>query len=488
MSTAPASAAGATSRPFPARFTVPLLLGSTLNPINSSMLATGLAGIAADFHVGPGQSAALVSVLYLCSAVAQPTMGKLAQLFGPRTVFLTGIAILFAGGVVGSIAPAFWVLLVSRALIGIGTSAAYPTGMALVRRRAETLGVGVPSRIIGSFSIAAQITVVLGLPLGGLLTGAFGWRALFLVNVPVAIVVFLFAFLGIAHDERRDDRPRGRALLAAVDIPGILLFAGATVSLLVFLSDLTAPVWWLVPVIIALTAGLILWERRAAQPLIDVRMLAANGPLQRTYLRQIVVGLGVYTGLYGISQWMEEAAGYSAVQVGLLLLPLSGVGIVLARLVSTRGWVRGPLLLGAVALMGTGVVALVTDHTASVLVLVGMTMLFGATNGLSNFANQTTLYVQSPSETFAVASGLYRTASYLGAIFSASVIGLSFGSRVSDAGFHVVAWILVGIGALALLMTAADRRIPTVVRERAASSSASRRRAAPARRAPARPR
>lgn len=453
-------------RPFPARFTVPLLLGSTLNPINSSMLATGLAGIAADFHVGPGQSAALVSVLYLCSAVAQPTMGKLAQLLGPRAVFLTGIAILCAGGVLGAVAPAFGVLLVSRALIGIGSSAAYPTGMALVRARSEALGVGVPSRVIGSFSIAAQITVVLGLPLGGVLTGAFGWRALFLVNVPVAIVVFLFAFVGIARDERTADRPRGRALLAALDIPGILLFAGATVSLLVLLSDLAHPRWWLIPVVVVVTAAFVLWERRTARPLVDVRMLAANGPLQRTYLRQIVVGLGVYTGLYGISQWMEEGAGYTATQVGLILLPLSGIGIVLARLVSTRGWVRGPLLVGAVALMGTGVVALSIDHTASVLVLIGMTLLFGTTNGLSNFANQTTLYVQSPSDTFAVASGLYRTASYLGAIFSASVIGLSFGDRVSDAGFHVVAWIMVGIGALALLMTALDRRIPGLVHGR----------------------
>jgi MFS family permease len=452
--------------PFPFRFTFPLLLGSTLNPINSSMLATGLAGIAADFQVGPGQSAALVSVLYLCSSVAQPTMGKLAQLFGPRRVFLVGIAILFAGGVVGTVAPAFWMLLISRALIGIGTSAAYPTGMALVRRRAEELEVGVPSRVIGNFSIAAQITVVLGLPIGGVLTGVFGWRALFFVDIPLAIVVFLFAFFGIARDAVAADRARGRALVAAIDIPGILLFAAATVSLLVLLSDLTAPMWWLIPVFVVVTAAFVLWERRTPQPLVDVRMLAANGPLQRTYLRQIVVGLGVYTGLYGISQWMEEGAGYTAFQVGLILLPLSGTGIVLARLVSTRGWVRVPLIAGAAALVGTGAVMLAVDHTAGVLALVGMTLLFGATSGFSNFANQTTLYVQSPSETFAVASGLYRTASYLGAIFSASIISLSFGRRVSDEGFHVLAWIVVGIGAVSLLMTALDRRIPLVVHGR----------------------
>jgi predicted MFS family arabinose efflux permease len=77
----------ASGRQFGARFTFPLLLGSTLNPINSSMIATGLVGIAADFHTGPGQAATLVSVLYLCSAVMQPTMGKLSTLFGPRRIF-----------------------------------------------------------------------------------------------------------------------------------------------------------------------------------------------------------------------------------------------------------------------------------------------------------------------------------------------------------------------------------------------------------------
>ena len=77
-------------KPFGWRFTAPLLLGSTLNPINSSMLATALVGIGVDFQRGPGATASLVSVLYLCSAVMQPTMGKLSTVFGPRRVFLAG--------------------------------------------------------------------------------------------------------------------------------------------------------------------------------------------------------------------------------------------------------------------------------------------------------------------------------------------------------------------------------------------------------------
>jgi predicted MFS family arabinose efflux permease len=451
-------------KPFGWRFTAPLLLGSTLNPINSSMLATGLVGIGVDFHEGPGATASLISVLYLCSAIMQPTMGKLSTIFGPRRIFLTGIVILFAGGVIGAAAPAFGFLLLSRALIGIGTSAAYPTAMALVRRRADSIGMGVPSRVLGNFSIAAQVTVVFGLPIGGVLAGAFGWRALFLVNVPLAIITFTLTILGVAKDEplTRDGR---EGLLRAVDIPGILLFAGTIAGLLVFLSDLTSPIWWLLPVVVVLGAGLIFWERRASRPLIDVRMLGRNRPLQRTYLRQLFVGLGVYTALYGTSQWMEESAHLSASAVGLILLPLSGLSIVISRVVSGRGWIRWPLILAGVALLVTAGVMFFITSSASVLVLIGMSLLFGFANGFSGFANQAALYTQTPADEVAVASGLYRTSSYIGAIFSSSLIGITFGKAATDLGFHALAWVIAGIGLAVLLMAILDRSIPLVAKK-----------------------
>jgi predicted MFS family arabinose efflux permease len=455
--TAPETTGG--GRPFGPRFISPLLLGSTLNPINSSMIATGLVGIGLDFHKGPGTTASLISVLYLCSAVAQPTMGKLATVFGARRVFLAGVAILLLAGIVGAAAPAFGFLLVSRALIGIGTSAAFPTAMALVRKRADEVGTGVPSRVLGNFSIASQVTIVVGLPLGGLLAGAWGWRALFLVNVPLALVTLVFTLIGVAPDA-----PMARAgrepLFATVDVVGIALFTGTIVGLLLFLSDLTSPTWWLVPLTVALSAALAAWERRTAHPLIDVRMLGRNRRLLRTYIRQAVVALGTYTALYGLSQWMEESAGYSASQVGLILLPLSGISIVVARLVSGRGWVRWPLVLTGVSLVATGAVMLFTTHTSSVLALLGLSALFGFANGFSGFANQAALYVQAPADEIAVASGLFRTFAYVGAIFSSSLIAIAFGDTATDSGLHGVSYVIAAIGVLVLLMSVLDRAIP----------------------------
>ncbi len=471
MTAAPTdTTASARSDPFTARFVGPLLLGSTLNPINTSTIATALVGIGVDFHRGPAATAVLISVLYLCSAVMQPTMGKLAGLFGPRRIFVAGLSILIAAGVIGTAAPAFGFLVVSRALIGIGTSAAFPTAMALVRRRADSAGTGVPARVLGNFSIAAQVTTVVGLPLGGVLAGVFGWRAIFFVNIPLAVIALVATLRGVPEDEPVAIR-RG-SLLTAIDLAGIGLFAGTVISVLILLSDLSSPKWPLLPVALALGAALIMWERRTARPLIDVRMLAHNNELLRTYLRQVVVSLGTYTALYGTSQWMEQAAGYSASQVGLILLPLSAISIVVARLVSDRGWIRWPLITSGIALAATGVMMRFITHTSPVPVLIAMSLLFGLASGFSGFANQAALYVQAPADQVAVASGLYRTFAYLGAIFSSSLIAVTFGPATTDSGLHAIAWVIFGLGAAIGLMSVLDNRIPVHTGPRQAQEAA----------------
>ncbi len=441
------------------RFTAPLLLGSTLNPINTSMLATALVGIGADFKAGPGTTASLVSILYLFSAVAQPTMGKLSTVFGARRIFLTGVGILLVGGAVGTVAPSFGFLLVSRALIGVGTAACYPTAMSLVRKRADGLGTGVPTRVLGNFSIAGQVTAVVGLPLGGILAGAFGWRALFLVNVPLALISIVFTLLGVAKDEPIE-RASGRSLLVSLDLPGIALFGGGITTLLLFLTDLRQPAWWLLGLSIVLLVGLVVWERRSSSPLIDVRMLGRNTPLLRTYLRQLLTFLGTYAVLYGVSQWMEQSRGLNAEVVGLVLLPLSVLSIIVAKVVSARGWIRWPLRLSGIALvLAAGMMLLITS-SSSILLLIAMSLLIGLTNGLGGFANQASLYIQSPPDEIAVAAGLLRTSGNLAAIFSSSIIGLTFGAVATDFGFHKLALVLACLGVVLVVLTAFDRAIP----------------------------
>jgi MFS family permease len=182
-----AAARRSDDRHFGPRFVTPMFMGAALNPINSSVIATALVSIAAAMHVSVGKTSILVSSLYLTSAIAQPTAGRLSEEFGPRRIFLAGIAIVLLGGIVGGLAQNLTTLVVSRVLIGLGTSAGYPSAMLLIRRRASEVGLeSPPSTVLGGLAISGAATVAIGPTIGGVLVGAFDWRAAFLINVPIA--------------------------------------------------------------------------------------------------------------------------------------------------------------------------------------------------------------------------------------------------------------------------------------------------------------
>src|SRR5258707_2673629 len=98
------------------RFVMPLALGSTLNPINSTMISTALVAIAGDYHASVAQTGWLIAGLYLTSAIAQPTMGRLADLFGPRRVYLFSLCVVALAGIAGAIAPSLGMLIGVRVL------------------------------------------------------------------------------------------------------------------------------------------------------------------------------------------------------------------------------------------------------------------------------------------------------------------------------------------------------------------------------------
>ncbi len=410
-------------------------------------------------HVGLGATATLVAVLYLASSVAQPTMGKISTRFGARTVFLAGLTIVGIGGIVGWLGPSIAWLMVARILIGIGTSAGYPTAMALIRHRAQVHRTGVPGGILSGIAIAGQATAALGLPIGGLLVGWAGWRSVFIINIPLAILGLILTLLGVPAD-KPDPAVRRERLVTALDPLGIVLFAATIISLLLFLSDLTDPTWWYIPILLAFATATLMWERRARNPFIDVRVLGRNKPLLRTYLRIVLTMLAVYSVLYGLSQWMEEGRGLAAITVGLLLLPMNVVGAIASAIIGRRTWVRIPLLIVGLTILVGGVLLIFVTSSVPLWLLIMLSLVFGITMGLGTVGNQSALYVQSPEDEIAVTSGLLRTASYIGAIFSSSLIGLAFGARATDHGLHIIAIAFAVMGVVLILLTLFDRRIP----------------------------
>jgi MFS family permease len=267
------------------RYTTPLFIGSALNPINSSLIATALVSIAAGIHVSVGRTAGLVSALYLASTIGQPTAGKAAEVFGPRRVFLAGIGLVLAGSLIGGFALGLPCLIIGRALIGLGTSCAYPTAMLLIRRRATEAGLdGPPGSVLGGLQIAGVATASFGLPLGGVLVQFAGWRSVFYINVPVTFVALVVTLLWIPPDNSLPRRAIAETAVA-VDLIGIVGFAVAMTTLLLFLFSLPTANWALLAATVVFWLAEVAWELRARAPFFDVRLLISNAALTRTYLR-----------------------------------------------------------------------------------------------------------------------------------------------------------------------------------------------------------
>ncbi|MDA8410664.1 MAG: MFS transporter [Treponema sp.] len=442
------------------RFTLPVYLGSTLNPINTSLIATALVPIAMAMQVPVGRVSALVAAVYLTSAVGQPTAGKLTEVFGPRRVFLIGTLCILVAGIVGGLGQSLMSLIVARVLIGLGSSTAYPSAMVLVRRRAVAAGMDkVPGSVLGGLAIAGMATAAIGLPLGGVLVGAAGWRSTFLVNIPVAIITCITALVWLPADEALK-RPGGfKSILSKIDLGGIILFAVFITSLLVFLLSLPQTGWAMLALSVAAGIGLVLWELRAVTPLIDFRLLAQNGALLRTYIRVALTSLVMYGSMYGVSQWLEPVRHFSPAETGLLLLPMTIIAPIVSFPVSRRNLVRGPLLITGIALVTGSIGMLMLDVHSSAICIVTIMLVFGLSMGLFSVSNQTALYAQAPAEGIGTAAGLLRTFAYLGSIGSSAITGIVFRTRVSDHGLHTMALFFLGAGLVVLILSLADREL-----------------------------
>ncbi|HSZ39105.1 MAG TPA: MFS transporter [Trebonia sp.] len=443
------------------RFVTPLYLGSAFNPTNSTLIATALVPIAHSMSVSVGRTAVLVSALYLACSVAQPTFGKLSEELGPRRVFLTGTVLVLIGGLIGGFAPNLMTLIISRVVIGVGTSAGYPSAMVLVRRRAAWAGLDAPpGNVLGGLAIVGLTLIAVGPPIGGVLVGLFGWRSTFFVNVPFALAGLVMTLRWLPRDPAVTVRGRLGEILSRVDLPGIAGFGGAMTALLVFLLGLPRLSWTALAVAVVVAVVLVFWELRARTPFLDVRQLAANAALTRTYLRGALTMLGLYAVLYGLTQWMEAGHGYSPEVAGLLIIPMGAVGAFVSRWVSARNLIRWPLIATGVSMLVASLLTVLLGASSPASLIIVVMLIFGVAMGTTSVGNQTALYTQAPPSQVGTASGLFRTFCYVGSIASSTITGIVFRTSVTDSGLHLVAWILVGVSFLVLVMTVADRKLP----------------------------
>lgn len=441
---------------FDRRLIAPMILGAVLNPINSSMVAVALVPIGIAFGAPPAETAWLVSGLYLATAIGQPVVGRLVDTYGPRPLFLAGTTLVGLAGVVGALSPQLWVLVLARVLLGFGTCAGYPAAMYLIRSESRRTGLASPAGILTVLSVSTQTISVIGPTLGGLLIGLGGWRAVFAVNVPLAVVAFTLGAWRLPRTPRTGPAPR-------IDPAGIALFAATLVALLLFLMEPER--WWLLPVAVAAGAGFTWWEMRTGSPFLDLRVFGGNGPLLATYGRTLLSYVVAYAFLYGYTQWLEEGRGLSASVTGLMLLPMSVTAVAVSALTGRRPEVRGKLLVGATAQVLACGALLTFGGSTPLWLIVGLAILIGIPQGLVSLANQNALYHQADPERTGASAGLLRTFGYLGAIVASVGNGAFLAERADTPGLHHLAAFLLAVACVFLAVTLADRSLRKVGRD-----------------------
>lgn len=213
---------------------------------------------------------------------------------------------------------------------------------------------------------------------------------------------------------------------------------------------------------VSLVSGvaLVVWENKLDRrgdvaPFIDVHLIAHAPMFRAVYLRSFVLSTAVYSMLYGLSQWFGVARGLDAALVGLAMLPQSGASALAATLAgrtrNLRALVTGVAGLFAVAATALALTAVTASVAAAMLASTFVVIAFG----IGMVGNQGEVYEASSAERFGVASGLWRTSSYVGGFMAMAVMGLVYSDGVSDAG---LAW-FAAVVAVCALTTVLPRRL-----------------------------
>jgi len=441
------------------RLIVPVVLGTLLNPLNSSMIAVALVPLHDDFHVDLGTSTWLVSSFYLTASVAQPLMGRLADLFGARRIFLIGITMAGAVALLAPLSPSFGWLVAARVIQALATSTAYPAGLGLIR--AASTGGRVPAQALAVISMAASVSAGFGPTVGGLAISFAGWQGIFLVNLPIAAAGVVLGLRWLPAPPPPDAAGVG---LGRIDLPGVLLFGSTLTALLAGLLSFGSRQGWVLLVAVPILGALLaLWELRVKTPFFDLRLLAANPVLIGVFVQFAAVTFVFYSYFFGLPIWLEEVRGFDAKTAGLLILPITGLGVLITPVAANligRGGSRLSLIIGSVFMCAGSALLVTFGPSTSVIALVAVAIVVGVPNGFNNMGLQAELYRLAPLERISWVAGQFQTFRYVGAILSATLLGTVFRQRATTSGLHSIAIVLVVVAVALIVASVAVQRVP----------------------------
>ena len=399
--------------------------------LDQYIVVVALPDIGRDLGYSAQTLQAVISTYAVASSGFLLLGGRSADLLGRRRILVTGLGLYAVSSLAGGLAAGPEMQLAARAVQGLGGALVFPTTLALI---STTFPEGRErNRALGVWGGAGAAGLVAGVLLGGLLTRAFGWEAVFLVNVPLAGIALLLALVLIDADRDRDkDR--------SFDLPGALSATGA-VTLLVFSLVQGPGFGWASPGIlltgavgVLLLGALVTIERRSRDPLVPPRLLR-----NRTLITAVAIAF-LFTATFGsvlyfLSIYFQDVRGYDALETGIgFVLPTVVVvaGSALAGQLVTRFGLRRTLVSAlAVGALGAAAIGLTMSPDGSYAALVPGLVALSVGDGVVF----TTMFIAAATGVSdreqGVASGIASTGSGIGAALGLAVLVL-----VANAGTH----------------------------------------------------
>ncbi|SCG57503.1 DHA2 family efflux MFS transporter permease subunit [Micromonospora humi] len=313
------------------RLALVIAFGAFISQLDTSIVSVGLDTIAGDLDAGLGDAQWVANAYLIALGVSLPASGWLGRRFGVGRMWMVALGGFTVASALCAFAVGIWWLVAARVLQGLSAGVLVPAGQTVLGQAVGPQRLG---RVMATLGIAVTLGPALGPALGGLIVHAGSWPWLFLVNVPLGGLGIWLARRYVPHD-RPVDRP-GR-----LDWPGLLL-VGAGVPLLIYgltrsgeAGGVTAP-GVLLPALAGLLsiAGFVWHARRAAHPILDLRLFARPAYAAAT-VTAAFAGAVMYSATLLFPLYFQLGHGTGVLETGLALIPL-GLGTALLLPVSGR--------------------------------------------------------------------------------------------------------------------------------------------------------
>ncbi|MEV6055946.1 MFS transporter [Streptomyces sp. NPDC052107] len=400
--------------------------------LDNTVLNVALPSMQRDLHATTSGLQWTIDAYTLVLASLLMLAGSTADRIGRKRVFMTGLVVFSIGSLLCSLAPNLSLLVVFRMVQAIGGSMLNPVAMSIItntftdaRERARAIGV---------WGAVVGISMAAGPLVGGLLVQSVSWRAIFWINLPVGLAALLLTLRFVpesrAPKARRPD-PVGQLLVIA-------LFGSLTYGIIEAPdSGLTAVSPFMAIAFVALL-GLLWYEPRRAEPLIDLRFFRSA-----PFSGATVIAISAFAALGGFlflsTLYLQNVRGLDALHAGLWMLPMAAPTFLCAplsgRLVGSRG-PRLPLLIAGAAMTASGVLfAAFEAETSNTTLLVGY-VLFGIGFGFVNAPITNTAVSGMPRAQAGVAAAVASTSRQLGQTLGVAVIGAVLASGIHSSAFR----------------------------------------------------